>query len=306
VYHSTSFEIEDKHFLAVAEHVENSGCGLNDHQLEFEPACNNYEVTSSIYEYDSRAVNANGDCTNVTEACTVFEGRFSFFQSIKTEGATYVHAFKTKVAGQSVHHFLAVAESHNNEYATAQSTIYKWNGRSFGVHQKLETFYAASIESFDEGDQTFLLVSNRGCPQTHRPVQGLNCDSFTLQGRTRLFSYNADTLRFQPVSESTIGSLHALGATTVNGETFLQGSSQWPVHATTIKLRTLPDSIALGPNITYVMVANNRVTESDTVGTCPDEDKSVCSRPASTFALSTTTLQVCTSLVQLPGNCYLV
>ncbi len=301
-----AFQIQDTTFLVFAEHVSNVNCGvdgLGDHSLT--PNCQNFEINSHIFAFDSRASNPRGDCpsgssnANIT-GCQTFNGQFDVHQALPTKGATGVHYFSVDVTG-GTRHFLAIAENHDNNFASVNSSIWKWNGREFSLHQRIESNFATDINSFVSNNDVFLVVSNRGCPSVERQSDSqafASCDANSQKGRARLWSYDPFQDLFVEFEESeTMGTLHAYGAnflqTSSNDpEDALIGVGTLPTGTTTFQLPTFTTSDGFGAPKLYLAIANYRLRVTDRIGDCPNEDPSICYFPRNVFSLTLDVTQV--------------
>jgi hypothetical protein len=262
------------------------------------------EVNSHIFAFDSTVSNPRGDCpssssnANLT-GCQDFVGAFVPFQTLPTKGARSVHHFTVQVTG-ATHHFLAVAEHRDNHLNSVNSSIWKWNGREFGLFQRIDSNYATDITSFTVNGDVFLVVSNRGCPEIERESDAASfarCDAQKTIGRARLWTYDPFKDAFVEFEESdTMGTLHAFGANFLDGATdaddALLGSSAVPHGVATYQLPTFQQSTGFGTPQPYVAIANHRLTRNDLVGACPDDDLNVCHFPRNVFSVSVDVSQV--------------
>ena len=267
--HVEHIEILGQHLLAFSEYVSNDACtgdGADDQSLF--PSCWDVEIESHVFMYNTELPNPRGDCTpaGLPVGCQNFQGEFELHQSLPTKGARSMHFFTLQSTAQRAY-FLAVAESHDNSGASAQSSIWKWNGREFGRHQYLNTSFAESFSSFQAEGRTFLVASNRGCPELDRdPSSAFNCSYRSDNGGTahaRIWRYNADEDLFvlEPETLDT-GTLHALdfassGSADADGSLPVQGPSQL-TNAVAARRLTLFNSANQEETLTFVAVANAR------------------------------------------------
>ncbi|EGD82496.1 hypothetical protein PTSG_03144 [Salpingoeca rosetta] len=303
VVHAKVFDIRGETFLAFAEYVSDKACTSLDAQSVF-PSCWDVEISSHVFKYDPRSDNPRGDCIapGNPAGCQEFQGEFKPYQTLRTVGARHIEAFSVSTTG-SVQHFLAVAESHDNGLETASSTIYRWNGYRFGVFQKLDTLFAEKFEFFEIEGQAHLAVTNRGCPPLERNTSFAACgtaDSANV-GRTQVYYYDVFTDEFRLLKETAeLGELHAYGSSTnEDGALVLENGGQGPVGLAVFQLPRF-ELVRFTETVTYVAVANARILETNTVGSCPNTSPVLCSRPENLFRLrSTVTMGIANSVTQV-------
>jgi hypothetical protein len=221
-----------------------------------------------VYLYNPELPNPRGDCTpaGLPVGCQTFEGQFQLHQAIPTKGARSMHFFTLESTAQRAY-FLAVAESHNNNGASAESSIWRWNGREFGRHQYLNTSFAQSFTSFKSDGRTFLVAANRGCPELDRDPSGAtNCSHRADDGGTahaKIWRYDpaADLFVQEPETLDT-GTLHALdfedgGLPGPDGSLPVAGPSQLTNAVASTSL-TLFTGANQEENFIFLAVANAR------------------------------------------------
>ena len=294
-----AFTIVDQVFIAFSEHVSNDACGpdgLGDGSAT--PSCHDYEIQSHIFVFNPDARNSHGDCpsgqTVTIPGCQSFSGQFVPLQTIYTKGARSMHYFTASTTSQTSH-FLAVAEQHDNNFNSVNSSIYIWNGHDFGLFQRIETNFAASFSSFSVDHDTYLVVANRGCPEIERLSDDdalAMCDQHPTHGRARIWKYDPFKSVFTLLPEtSDIGSLNAYGtnyqsADSTNLEAAFLGPNSIPQNIETYQLPSFSQQSGFGALTQYVAVSHHRVLETDESNVCSSADHAFCHHPASTFALN--------------------
>lgn len=175
------FVMNDKHYLAVANHAKGSSQMVDSGIYIWSTKLRRFKLFQNIMTtgaYDWTYFSVNG--YHFLAAAQAFDGfstltdsriyvlqdkQFVLFQTMETNGATDLEYFQI---GDSV--FLAVANAYNygpqnidkkQEYLT-NSTIYKLDKgrRVFKTFQTIETFSAVDWEFVTIGDEHFLIVSN--------------------------------------------------------------------------------------------------------------------------------------------------
>ena len=291
------FEINGVHFLAFSEHVSGADCPLAV-DAPAPRACDTVEIESSIYEFVPTLANANGDCPSDASAlpgCQHFEGQFVLLQKISTRGARSMHYFNVTLTGETAH-FLAVAEHRDDNLQPVPSTIYKWNGRAFGVFQRVETNFAVEFTSFRENTRTFLAVTNRGCPEIPRDPAPFSC--MAPEARARVLMFEPLLGQFQFVAETDdLGHLHThdtdlrdLTDPAVIDDRFADHElSALPTGVVAFRTPYLVNNLLAGTK-RFVLIANHGVLNTTLVPAddCPNPDLTVCHHPWSLFTVATT------------------
>ena len=268
------FQIVGQTFIAFSEQVSNGNCGSNGLGAGTSSTieCNDVEIFSRIYYFVPSLPNPRGDCppasanANLT-GCQTFRGEFVLLQSIPTMAATSMHYFQV-VTSDATHHFLAVAEQYGNDLASANSSIWLWNGQQFGLFQQIETNFATHFRSFTINTETFLAVTNRGCPSVDFEDDATDfarCDAAFEIGRTRIWSFDTAQNVFVLVPESsTMGTLHAYGANFQDAssstpiDSLLIGQSAVPVAVEAFQLASFTDIFGFGALTNFIVIANFR------------------------------------------------
>ncbi|KAK7501367.1 hypothetical protein BaRGS_00007492 [Batillaria attramentaria] len=175
------FQIDDNHYLAVANHAEGDRNMIDSIVLRWEEKDKRFKehqriMTVGAYDWTHFQVNGfhflavansfNGLTTLIDSALYFYqEGMFVQFQTMETNGATDWEFFTIDKDA-----FLVVANAYNygsqnyldiDNYAT-NSTIYKLNPakRAFEKFQSIPTFSAIDWEHVQIGEDHYLIVSN--------------------------------------------------------------------------------------------------------------------------------------------------
>jgi len=266
---ATHFVINGEHFLGFAVFLDDRHCNPS---LGATLACITVRTGSSIFKYDSEAqVAYPPSCVG----CDGFRGQFTQLQTIPTVGARGMHYFEVGTTG-AVHHFLAIAQNRDDDMASVDSAIYLLSGGEFHLFQRIASSYASTITSYVQSGQTFLAVSNRGCPIVSDVSDDFaGCDSASSGGVTLLY-YDQFAGRFLPAEDAS-------------------GSVAKPLRPSANVVAPLPAGVLVFelPEINsvdivvgmrqFVVVANSGVQQTDEVGaSCFLKlfDPTVVNRPA--------------------------
>lgn len=285
-------------YIAFAEQVSNKQCGANG--VTGLPSCETLVVNSHIYYFDPTEDNTAGDCGTEPAAvgCQNFMGKFKLLQTIITSGAQSIHFFETSITGQRSY-YLAVAESRSSGSSSqpAQSSIWKFNGREFGLFQKLDTNYGEDFDSFVKDRQTFLIGASRGCPVYDDEPDAILCNTTTNKARTRIWYFDPfnDIFVLQPETLDT-GTLHVFGANfegAATADDAMIGTSGQPVSVTTFAMKKFDFVTNTETDlIQYVAIGNDAIKETLSVGICPNATRSICHAPWNMFSVSTVSTSV--------------
>ena len=209
------FSIDNKHFLAVANHYDGTH-QLNStvyqwngqrfvvfqniptkgahHFMFFTIDAEKYLAVANYYDGSTRSIKP------VIYKWT--SGKFNKFQEIPTEGALGCTAF---VINNDT--FIAFANHYNSQQKySVQSTVFKWSGGHFVKLQSLQTYGAHGVESFNINGHTFLAFANQYSGSRY------NTDSFIYKWDGKKF------VLFQSIPTHGAVDWHPF---VINGQTYL-------------------------------------------------------------------------------------
>lgn len=170
VVSATYFSFNGQHYLGMASFLDGGG--------------HTVQTASTVYMYDARL---QGNYSACGLPCSGYRGQFKILQHIPTTGARAMHYFQVRTTG-SVRRFLAVAQMRDDEGNSVDSDIYLFSGGKFHLFQRIPTQFASALDSYEAGDQTFLVVGNRGCPIASDIDPGpSSCPTETTGGTTLFF-----------------------------------------------------------------------------------------------------------------------
>ena len=164
------FSIDNKHFLAVANHYNGT------HRLDstvyqwngklfvdFQKLSTNGASHFTYFKIHGKnylAVANHHDGSTHSIKSVIYKwssGKFNRFQDISTEGALGCTAFV--INGDT---FIAFANYYNSQHKNSvQSTVFKWSGGHFVKLQSLQTYGARDVKSFNVNGHTFLAFANQ-------------------------------------------------------------------------------------------------------------------------------------------------
>ncbi|EDQ91768.1 uncharacterized protein MONBRDRAFT_22906 [Monosiga brevicollis MX1] len=272
--HAHHFTFNGIDYLAIVNSVSTT-CAMPASSWTDMMACYNFNQNVDIYRYNPGIAAAIGS--------------FQLIQQIPLRGPVHAHSFIVDSPGQHTL-FLWISCHLDSTWNTQPSYVYKWNGAQFGRHQVIQTSYALSAESFVIDNQTFVTVSNHGCPFSRHPLDIDNCTDYA-SGTVTAYSYNVLTDNFDSVSEAEFGSFHPRGIVTSGSTVTRLGAPARPVSTRALVLADYGILTGIGDNVTYLSVANHEVIETELIGTCPSTDYSICSSPENMFLVSATSTQ---------------
>ena len=165
------FTINDRHYLAVANHFNGATVRLNsviyqwkEYQFVFfqniaTKGANSLNFFKIINDMFLAVTNFNDGYTNSINS-VIYKwnnNQFETFQEIGTEGAVASAAFL--INNET---FIAFTNHFNKQGGySAQSTVFKWSGQEFVKLQFLQTYGATDVKPFNINGHTFLALANR-------------------------------------------------------------------------------------------------------------------------------------------------
>ena len=185
------FTIADKHYLAVANHRNETTFRLNSTIYQWNgyqfivvqniptlgaTSFNFFKIMLDLFLVVTNAY--NGTTPSVDSVIYKWgENQFNRFQEIRTEEASASTTFAIKTET-----FLVFANSRSdNQGYSVQSSVYKWSGGSFVKLQSLQTYGAFDVKSFNDNGETFLAFAN------WRKGNSYNIDSFIYKWNGSMF-----------------------------------------------------------------------------------------------------------------------
>ena len=209
------FSIANKHFLAVANHIDgtrrldsivyqwNGKLFVHFQKLSTNGA-GQFTYFNVNGEHYLAVANYHDGSTYSTKSVIYkwSSGKFNSFQDIPTEGAFGCTAFV--INGDT---FIAFANHYNSQHKySVQSTVFKWSGGRFVKLQSLQAYGAFDVKSFNINTHTFLAFANRHSGNKH------SIDSFVYKWNGNKF------VLFQSLPTHGAVAWHPF---VINGQTYL-------------------------------------------------------------------------------------
>ena len=161
------FKIGDQHYLAVANHYDETSYRQNSVIYQWSLSKEQFVVFQSITTFGAHSFDffeitneqflaisnfRDGSLFSISSFIYKWKGgKFEKIQDIATEGAVSSETFA--ISNET---FIAFA----NERQSFQSAVFKWSGQQFVKLQSFQTYGALDVKSFSDNGSTFLAFAN--------------------------------------------------------------------------------------------------------------------------------------------------